>query len=133
VTTRKITLKDFAKDKTLGEHTRRSRAVARALDARADALPYAHTFTTIGFEQFVTELTPKRFELLRLAIKNRASIGELATATHRDHSAVSKDVVRLQKLGLLGVETVARPGHGQVKIVIVVATRIEIEANLAAA
>lgn len=133
MTTRKISLEDFAKDKTLSEHKRRSKEVARALDAKADVLPHARSFTSIEFEAFVTELTPKRFELLRLAIKRRRSIGDLATASHRDQSAVSRDVAKLQKLGLVKVETVANPGHGQMKIVTAVATRIAIDASLEAA
>ena len=133
MTTRKITLEDFAEDNTLREHTRRSKEVARALDAKAAALPYARTFTSVQFEEFVTELTPKRFELLRLAYKRRSSIGDLATASHRDQSAVSRDVAKLQKLGLVKVELVANPGHGQMKIVTPVAARIAIDASLEAA
>ncbi|MDZ4128954.1 MAG: MarR family transcriptional regulator [Hydrogenophaga sp.] len=126
----KISLENFAKDKTLSEHKRRSLEVARALDAKADVLPHARTFTSIEFEAFVTELTPKRFELLRLAIKRSRSIGDLATASHRDQSAVSRDVAKLQKLGLVKVESVANPGHGLMKIVTPVATRIAIDASL---
>jgi predicted transcriptional regulator len=125
----KISLENFAKDKTLSEHKRRSLEVARALDAKAD-VPHARTFTSIDFEAFVTELTPKRFELLRLAIKRSRSIGDLATASHRDQSAVSRDVAKLQKLGLVKVESVANPGHGLMKIVTPVATRIAIDASL---
>lgn len=133
MTTRKITLEDFAKDKALSEHTRRSKEVARALDAKAATLPYARTFTSVQFEEFVTELTPKRFELLRLAFKRRRSIVDLATASQRDQSAVSRDVAKLQKLGLVTVELVANPGHGQMKIVTPVAARIAIDASLEAA
>lgn len=133
MTTRKITLEDFGKDQSLSEHTRRSKEVARALDAKAKILPYARTLTSVEFEEFLTELTPKRFELLRLAIKRRRSIGELATASHRDQSAVSRDVAKLQRLGLVKVETVANPGHGQMKIVTPVTTRIAIDASLEAA
>ena len=129
MTTRKVTLEDFGKDKTLSEHARRSKEVARALDAKAGALPYARTFTSVEFQEFVAELTPKRFELLRLAIKRRRSIGDLATTSHRDQSAVTRDVARLQKLGLVKVETVANPGRGQMKIVTPVATRVAIDAT----
>jgi predicted transcriptional regulator len=133
MTTRKITLEDFEKDKALSAHARRSLEVARALDAGADTLPYARTFTSVQFEEFITELTPRRLQLLRLAFKRRRSIGDLATASRRDPSAVSKDVARLEKLGLVRVETVANPGHGQMKIVLPVAKRIAIDANLEAA
>lgn len=132
MTARKISQQSFAQDKSLSEHTRRSKEVARALDAKANALPYARRFTSIEFEEFVTELTPKRLELLRLAIKRRRSIGELATASHRDQSAVSRDVARLQELGLVNVESVPIPGHGQMKIVTPVVTRITIDGSLGA-
>lgn len=129
----RISKADFANSKVLREHSQRSREVARALDAKADALPHARMFTSVEFEEFVTQLTPKRFELLRLAIKRRRSINELASASHREPSAVSRDVATLQKLGLVRVELVANPGHGQMKIVTPVATRIAIDAELRAA
>ncbi len=71
-----------------------------------------------------------RFELLRLAIKRRRSINDLASAAHREPSAVSRDVAKLQKLGLVRVDLVPNPGHGQMKMVTPVATRISIDADL---
>lgn len=129
----KITLADFAKSPVLQEHARKSRAVARALDEKADVLPYAKTFTSYEFEDFLSQLTPKRFELLRLASKGRRSIADLATAAHRDQSAVSRDVAKLSKLGLVKVELVPNEGHGRKKIVMPVATTISINASIAAA
>ena len=46
--------------------------VARALDAHADSLPFARVLTSYEFEDFLSQLTPKRFELLRLASKGGA-------------------------------------------------------------
>lgn len=129
----KITLADFAKSPVLQEHARKSRAVARALDEKADVLPYAKTFTSFEFEDFLSQLTPKRFELLRLASKGRRSIADLATAAHRDQSAVSRDVAKLSKLGLVKVELVPNEGHGRKKIVMPVATTISINASIVAA
>jgi len=129
----KITLADFAKSPVLQEHARKSRAVARALDERADVLPYAKTFTSFEFEDFLSQLTPKRFELLRLASKGRRSIADLATAAHRDQSAVSRDVAKLSQLGLVKVEVVTNEGHGHKKIVMPVATTISINASIAEA
>lgn len=133
MTKQKITLADFAKSPVLKEHARKSKAVARALDEKADVLPYARTFTSFEFEDFLSQLTPKRFELLRLASKGRRSIADLATAAHRDQSAVSRDVAKLSKLGLVKVEVVPNEGHGQKKIVMPVATTISINASIAAA
>ena len=128
-----ITLADFAKSPVLQDHARKSRAVARALDEKADVLPYAKTFTSFEFEDFLSQLTPKRFELLRLASKGRRSIADLATAAHRDQSAVSRDIAKLSKLGLVKVEVVPNEGHGRKKIVIPVATTISINASITAA
>ena len=55
----------------------------------ADALPSAKTLTSFESEDFLSQLMPKRFELLRLASKGRRSISDLATAAHRDQSAIS--------------------------------------------
>ncbi|GAB1387422.1 hypothetical protein MASR1M59_25700 [Melaminivora sp.] len=129
----KITLADFAKSPVLQEHARKSRAVARALDEGAQALPYAKTFTSFEFEDFLSQLTPKRFELLRLASKGRRSIADLATAAQRNQSAVSRDVAKLSQLGLVKVEVVTNEGHGRKKIVMPVASTISINASIAAA
>ena len=129
----KITLADFAESTVLKEHARKSRAVARALDEKAEELPYAKTFTSYEFEDFLSQLTPRRFELLRLASKGRRSIADLATASHRDQSAVSRDVAKLSQLGLVEVEVVTNEGHGRKKIVLPVAATISINASIAAA
>jgi predicted transcriptional regulator len=111
----KISIEDFKSDRTLSQHSRKSKEVARALDAKAKTLTYAKVFTSYEFEDFLSQLTPKRFELLRLASKGGRSILDLAAASHRDPSAVSKDVARLSKLGLVRVEAVRNDGHGQKK------------------
>ena len=132
MTKQKITLADFAKSPLLKARSQRSRAVARALDDKADALPFAKTFNSFEFEDFLSQLTPKRFELLRLASKGRRSISDLATAAHRDQSAVSRDVAKLSELGLVKVEVVSNEGHGQKKIVLPIATTISINVSIAA-
>ena len=129
--TKKISIEDFRNDPDLSAHVARGREVARALDAKAPKLPHAVTFTSHEFVAFVSELTPKRVELLRAAVKKSRSISELALAVHREQSAVSKDVARLTKLGLVKVQEVANAGHGRKKIVVPVAESISINANFA--
>jgi predicted transcriptional regulator len=131
MTKRKITTEDFKRDRTLNLRSRKSKEVARALDAKSDILPYSKVFTSYEFEDFLSQLTPKRFELLRLASKGGRSIADLAAAAHRDPSAVSKDVVRLSKLGLVRVDTVQNDGHGLKKVVTTIATTISINASIA--
>ncbi len=127
----KITLDDFKVYQPLNEHIRKGKEVARALDTKVDALPYARVFTSFEFESFIGELTPKRFELLRLATRGKRSISELADACNRDHSAVSKDISKLKALGLVRVESIANTGHGRKKMVIPVAETISINASFA--
>jgi predicted transcriptional regulator len=131
MTKQKISLADFAKSPVLKAHVTKSKAVARALDEQADSMPYSKVFTSFEFEDFLTQLTPKRFELLRIANKGRQSIAELAVATHRDPSAVSRDVSKLSELGLIKVESVSNEGHGRKKIVMPIASTISISASIA--
>ena len=133
MTKQKITPADFAKNTALKAHSIKSQAVARALDEQADSLPYSKVFTSFEFEDFLTQLTPKRFELLRIASKGRHSIADLAIASHRNPSAVSRDVSKLAELGLVKVESVSNEGHGRKKVVMPVASTISISASIAAA
>lgn len=129
--TKKISMADFHSDPELAAHVARGLEVARALDAKAPTLPHSMTFTSLEFVEFVSEMTPKRVELLRAAVKKAQSISELAVTVRREQSAVSKDVTRLAKLGLLKVEEVANAGHGRKKLVVPVAESISFSANFA--
>jgi predicted transcriptional regulator len=130
---KKISKADFETSPTLVAHGLRSKEVARALDQQAPSLPYAKVFTSFEFEEFLGQLTPKRFELLRLASKGPRSIADLAAAAHRDQAAVSRDVTKLTQLGLVKVERVPNLGHGQKKMVSPVARTISIQASIEAA
>ena len=129
---RKISTTDFATNPVLKERSGNSKAVARALDKKAHALPFARVFNSFEFEDFLTQLTPKRFELLRIASKGRHSIADLASASQRNPSAVSRDIAKLSALGLVKVESVSNQGHGQKKVVLPVANTISINASIAA-
>ena len=133
MTKQKITSADFAKSPALKAHAAKSKALARALDVQAAALPYSKVFTSFEFEDFLTQLTPKRFELLRLASRGQHSIADLALASHRNPSAVSRDVSKLSALGLVKVESVSNEGHGRKKVVMPVASTISINASIGAA
>lgn len=129
--TKRISIEDFRNDPELSAHLSRGREVARALDAKTQELPHAMIFTSLEFVAFVSEMTPKRVELLRAAVRKSRSISELALAVHREQSAVSKDVARLARLGLVKVQEVSNAGHGLKKIVVPVAESISINANFA--
>lgn len=130
MTGKKISVADFDRDATLQQHLKRGREVARALDAGADSLPYGVTSTNVEFGSFISQLTPERFELLRLTLRKTRSISELAQALHREPSAVSKDVARLKKLGLVRIEHVSDARHGRKQMVVPVADSISINVRL---
>lgn len=115
--------------KGFDKHFQESLEVAQALDAKA---PIPHSIHITAYEvcDFLAALTPKRFQLLKLSKKSPRSIAELATAAHRDPSAVSKDVARLVSLGLVTVVEELNAGHGIKKVVRPVASSIEIRASL---
>lgn len=120
----KVTLEHY---QTLDARAARGRPVARAVDERLP-IPYSVTIRAHKFGDFLDALTPKRFELLRLARAGKLSIGELAVAARRDPSTVSKDVAKLVDLGLVNVVIETNAGHGVKKIVRPVAENIEIHA-----
>ena len=129
-----INIDDFKSNEVLRDHSNRGLEVARALDAELPRLPYSRVLTSFEFEDFISELTPKRLELLRLAARHaQLSISELAKASQRDHSSVSKDIARLQDLGIVQDEIVANVGHGTKKVVTCIADRISIDADFALA
>lgn len=121
-----VTANDFA---MFDERAVEGGEVARALDNHAP-IPHAVTIRSHAFEDFVTALTPKRFELLRLSKPGNLSISDLAAAAQRDPSAVSKDIAKLVELGLVSVVIEVNAGHGVKKIVRPVARHIEISAAL---
>lgn len=123
---KKLTLDDF---KVFDERAEEGRAIARAIDNKTP-IPHAVTILEHNFEEFLENLTPKRYALLRLSKTGGRSITQLAAAANRDPSAVSKDIAKLVELGLVTVVTEANAGHGVKKIVRRVAENIEIRATV---
>jgi predicted transcriptional regulator len=107
----------------------RVRARAEKLD-RGESLPAE---ITIAFEdpmELLSILTPERVRLLRRAKAGSLPISELASGLSRDVRAVSRDVVLLERAGLLRTSYRANPGHGKLKIVEPVAREYRLTASL---
>ena len=88
---------------------------------------------TISFEdplEMLEVLTAERVRLLRKAKAGAAPVAELASALKRDVRAVSRDVDRLEKAGLLRTSFETNPGHGRRKVVEPVAREFCLIANL---
>ena len=62
-------------------------------------------------------LTPARLDLFQAVKKQSIPIKDLAALLGRDVSAVRRDVVALEKFGIVASEQVANPGHGRVRVV----------------
>jgi len=107
----------------------RVRAHADKLD-RGESLPAE---ITIAFEdpmELLNILTSQRVRLLRRAKAGSVPISDLASGLSRDVRAVSRDVVLLEKAGLLRTSYRANPGHGKLKIVEPVAREYRLTARL---
>jgi predicted transcriptional regulator len=88
---------------------------------------------TISFEdplEMLEVLTAERVRLLRRAKKGAAPVADLASALRRDVRAVSRDVDRLERAGLLRTSFQTNPGHGRRKVVEPVAREFCLTANL---
>lgn len=118
----KVTLDDY---KIFDARAAEGIAVAKALDNKTP-IPHSVTVTTLRFADFLSALTPRRFELLRLSKAGKQSIAALANVTQRDISSVSKDIGKLVDLGLVSVITESDPDHGLREIVQPAVEHIEI-------
>lgn len=107
----------------------RVRARAEKLD-RGESLPAE---IAIAFEDptdLLAVLTAERVRLLRRAKTGSLPISVLASGLRRDVRAVSRDVLLLEKAGLLRTSYRANPGHGRLKIVEAVAREYKLVASL---
>ena len=88
---------------------------------------------SITFEdplEMLDVLTSERVRLLRKAKAGALPIADLASGLKRDVRAVSRDVVRLEKAGLLRTSYRVNPGHGRYKVVEPLAQEYSLTANL---
>jgi predicted transcriptional regulator len=121
----KVTIKTSSTD----EFFHRVRERAEKLD-RGETLPAE---ITISFEdpmELLSILTSERVRLLRRAKGGSLPISDLADGLKRDVRAVSRDVVVLEKAGLLRTSYRVNPGHGRLKIVEALARGYKLTANL---
>ena len=108
----KVTIKTGSAD----EFFHRVRGRAEKLD-RGESLPAEMTISFEDPMELISILTSERVRLLRRAKGGSMPISVLADGLKRDVRAVSRDVVVLEKAGLLRTSYRANPGHGRLKIV----------------
>jgi predicted transcriptional regulator len=98
---------------------------AKRAKARAKAMTEGRPFPPsrgITFESaadMVRLLTPARLNLFETVKKKKKSIPiqDLAVTLGRDVSAVRRDVVALEKFGIVTSRHVTNPGHGRVRMI----------------
>jgi predicted transcriptional regulator len=95
---------------------KRARTRAKAMH-EGRAFPASKGITFENAAEMVRLLTPARLNLFEAVKKKTVSVKELAATLGRDASAVRRDVVALEKFGLVYSQQVANPGHGRVRMV----------------
>jgi len=96
---------------------------AKRAKVRAKAMTEGRPFPPsrgIIFESaadMVRLLTPARLNLFATVKKKSIPIQDLAETLGRDVSAVRRDVVALEKFGIVTSRHVTNPGHGRVRVV----------------
>jgi len=95
---------------------KRARARAKALD-EGRAFPASKGITFESAAEMVRLLTPARLDLFKTVKNQTVSIKDLAAVLGRDLSAVRRDVVALEKFGIVSSQQVVNPGHGRVRMV----------------
>lgn len=114
---------------TADQFFERMRAHAAKLD-RGQSISPGITITFEDPLEMLEVLTAERVRLLRRAKKGAAPVADLASALRRDVRAVSRDVDRLERAGLLRTSFQTNPGHGRRKVVEPVAREFCLTANL---
>jgi predicted transcriptional regulator len=110
-------------------HVRRSRERNRRREM-GERLESEKVLTFEDPVMMVECFTAHRMRLVETARKKKLSITALAQALGRDRGAVTRDVNKLKKLGLIRLREQVNPGHGVVQIVEPIAKKIEVRASL---
>jgi predicted transcriptional regulator len=95
---------------------KRARARAKAMDEDRRITP-SRGITFESAAEMVRLLTPARLNLFAAVKKKTIPIKDLADALGRDVSAVRRDVVALEKFGIVMSRHVTNPGHGRVRVI----------------
>jgi len=109
---------------------KRSHERAVKLD-RKEKLPSDLRITFEDPADLMRALSAQRVKVLQAVKRNaRPTVTKLATMLRRDRKSVTRDVVVLEKLGLIRTKTEVNPGHGVVKVVEALAEKYHLTATL---
>jgi predicted transcriptional regulator len=108
-------------------YAKRALARARKLDRREPIKPEI----TITFDNplaMLEVLTAERIRLVQKVRTKSASISALAAALGRDPKSVRRDVLKLERAGVVRTREEINPGHGRSKVVEPVAHECQLTA-----
>ena len=108
-------------------------ARAKAAARKADHGERQKRTMTLSFEdpaQMFAALSETRRQLMQEVMTESKSIRQLVEILQRDRTAITRDVGKLEELGLLITKRQMNPGHGIQKFVQSVAPQIELVARL---
>jgi len=109
---------------------KRSQERAVKLD-RKEKLPTDLRITFEDPADLMRALSAQRVKMLQVVKRNPSpTVTKLANMLKRDRKSVTRDIVVLEKLGLVRTKTEANPGHGVVKVVEPLAERYHLTATI---
>jgi predicted transcriptional regulator len=121
-------MKLIARTESFEQMAKRSRDRARKL-ARGEKIPAQKVISFESPFDIFEVLTTERIRLCVVARTKPYSVTGLATALKRDPKSVRRDVLKLEKHGVLRTRFEINPGHGRVKIVEPVSQSLELRAK----
>ena len=107
----------------------RAKSAARHAD-RGERLEKSITFSFEDPAQMFAILSETRRKLMQEVMTEPKSISQLVQLLDRDRTAITRDIGKLEEMGLLVSLRQTNPGHGIQKFVQSVAPRIELVAVL---
>ena len=107
----------------------RARAVARKAD-RGQPIAKSITLSFGDPAEMLSVLSEPRRNLMQHVMKEPKTINQLVEHLKRSRSVISRDVKKLEQLGLLITNRSTNPEHGAQKTVKSVASKIELCATL---
>jgi predicted transcriptional regulator len=120
-----ITIKTGSVD----EFFKNVRKTMHAIDKKKSIDP-SHTLTFEDPLDMLHFLSATKLKLIATIQKHPDTITNIAKATHRHRSSVSRDITEMERFGLVKTRKAINPGHGWHKIVELSAPHLKLEAHI---